>query len=265
MLSPGTVIAGRYRLEELIHSGGIGYVWRGVDESQGRTVAVKIAEPTYLSEPGFMERFSDGARTLASINHPGIVRVFDHGGDELAGAYLVMESIEGRELWHTLAVEGRFTPDRSMDLVAQAADALHAAHDKGLIHSNVTPRNLLIRPDGTVVLTECGVVRTAYASPWVIGAGTYITPEEAMGEPITAQTDIYALGVVAYVCLAGHRPFEGDSPLEMAMRHVREAPPLPAPVVPADVWAVVERAMAKDPADRWPSGAAMAQAARQTR
>jgi eukaryotic-like serine/threonine-protein kinase len=140
--------------------------------------------------------------------------------------------------------------------------------EQGLVHRNVKPHNVLLWPDDIVVLAACEVARLAGAddlSPFgsVIGDCTYITPEEALGQPVTVQTDIYALGVVAYVCLSGRRPFDSDNHLEAAMRHVRDAPPPLPPEVPANVCAIVERALAKDPADRWPSAAAFEQAARQ--
>ena len=150
-----------------------------------------------------------------------------------------------------------------MALVAQAADALHAAHDKGVIHRDVKPGNLLVRPNGTLVLTDFGIARSAMvgqltAAGSVLGTASYISPEQASGATATALSDVYALGVVAYQCLSGHRPFEGDNPLEIAMRHVRDAPPpLPADMPPV-VRQVVERAMAKDPAARWPNAAALA-------
>src|SRR5215813_10041425 len=209
MISPGTMLGGRYRLEERIASGGMGDVWRCVDDVLGRTVAVKILLPSLLEEAGFTERFRVEARTMATINHPGVVDIYDYGSDPTVGAYLVMEYVEGDALSRTLA--------------------------------------------GAAQLTAAGSV---------LGTATYISPEQAMGEQATALSDIYALGVVAYQCLAGRRPFEGENPLEIAMRHVREVPaPLP-PDIPQPVRSIVERAMAKDPAARWPTASAFAAVAR---
>ncbi|MDT5029407.1 MAG: eukaryotic-like serine/threonine-protein kinase [Micromonosporaceae bacterium] len=267
MITPGTVLGGRYRLDERIASGGMGDVWRCVDDVLGRTVAVKILLPSLLEEPGFTERFRVEARTMAAINHPGVVDVYDYGSDPRAGAYLVMEYVEGDALSRTLARVGRLTPARTMALVAQAADALHSAHEMGVVHRDVKPGNLLVRPNGTLVLTDFGIARSAGAAQLtaagsVLGTATYISPEQAMGEQATRLSDIYALGVVGYQCLAGRRPFEGENPLEIAMRHVREAPaPLP-PDIPPAVRAIVERAMAKDPAARWPTASAFAAIAR---
>jgi hypothetical protein len=267
MLSPGVQLSGRYRLDERIAGGGMGDVWRGTDEVLGRTVAVKILLPALLEEPGFAERFRGEARTMASINHPGVVDVYDYGSDD-AVAYLIMEYVEGDALSRTLSRVGRLTPARTMALMAQAADALQAAHEKGIVHRDVKPGNLLVRPNGTLVLTDFGIARSALVGQLtvagsVLGTASYISPEQAAGAVATPASDVYALGVVAYQCLAGRRPFEGDNPLELAMKHVRDAPPpLPRDIPPA-VCAIVERAMAKDPPARWPSAAQLAAVARQ--
>jgi len=267
MISPGTMLGGRYRLEERIASGGMGDVWRCVDDVLGRTVAVKILLSSLLEEPGFTERFRVEARTMATINHPGVVDIYDYGSDQKAGAYLVMEYVEGDALSRTLSRVGRLTPARTMALVAQAADALHAAHEIGVVHRDVKPGNLLVRPNGTLVLTDFGIARSAGAAQLtaagsVLGTAAYISPEQAMGEQASRLSDVYALGVVAYQCLAGRRPFEGEQPLEIAMRHVREVPPPLPPDTPPTVRAIVERAMAKDPAARWPTASAFAAVAR---
>ncbi|MDM4721636.1 serine/threonine-protein kinase [Micromonospora sp. WMMA1363] len=267
MLSPGVQLGNRYRLDERIASGGMGDVWRGTDQVLGRTIAVKSLLPALLDDPDFAERFRGEARTMATINHPGVVDVYDFGNDQQV-AFLVMEYVEGDALSATLSRVGRLTPARTMALVAQAADALHAAHLKGIVHRDVKPGNLLVRPNGTLVLTDFGIARSDLvaqltAAGSVLGTASYISPEQATGGVATPASDVYALGVVAYQCLAGRRPFEGDNPLDIAMRHVRDTPrSLPADI-PPQVRAVVERAMAKDPAARWPSAAALAGVARQ--
>ncbi|MFY1635280.1 serine/threonine-protein kinase [Solwaraspora sp. WMMB335] len=267
MLSSGVLLGGRYRLDERIASGGMGDVWRGTDEVLGRTVAVKSLLPALLEEPGFAERFRGEARTMATINHPGVVDVYDYGSDQQI-AFLVMEYVEGDALSRTLSRVGRLTPARTMALVAQAADALQAAHDKGIVHRDVKPGNLLVRPNGTLVLTDFGIARSELvgqltAAGSVLGTASYISPEQASGAVAMPASDVYALGVVAYQCLSGRRPFEGDNPLEIAMKHVREMPrPLPSDIPPV-VRTIVERALAKDPAARWPTAAAMAAVSRQ--
>jgi serine/threonine-protein kinase len=260
-------LGGRYRLDERIAGGGMGDVWRGTDEVLGRTVAVKILLPALLDEPGFAERFRGEARTMATINHPGVVDVYDYGSDQQL-AFLVMEYVEGDALSRTLSRVGRLTPARTMALVAQAADALQAAHENGIVHRDVKPGNLLVRPNGTLVLTDFGIARSALvgqltAAGSVLGTASYISPEQAAGDVATSASDVYALGVVAYQCLSGHRPFDGATPIEIAMKHVRDTPrPLPGDI-PPPVRAIVERALAKDPKARWPSASAMAAVARQ--
>ncbi|MEV4535719.1 protein kinase [Asanoa sp. NPDC049518] len=267
MISPGVMLGGRYRLDERIAGGGMGDVWRGTDEVLGRTVAVKILLPALLDEPGFAERFRGEARTMATINHPGVVDVYDYGSDQQI-AFLIMEYVEGDALSRTLSRVGRLTPARTMALVAQAADALQAAHEKGIVHRDVKPGNLLVRPNGTLVLTDFGIARSAIvgqltAAGSVLGTASYISPEQAAGAIATPSSDVYALGVVAYQCLSGRRPFEGDNPLEIAMKHVREsARPLPGDIPPA-IRSIVERAMAKDPTARWPSASAFSAVSRQ--
>jgi eukaryotic-like serine/threonine-protein kinase len=193
------------------------------------------------------------------------VRIYDFGSDQVA--YLIMEYVEGEPLSKTLNRVGRLTPARTMSLIAQAAEALQAAHDKGIVHRDVKPGNLLVRPNGTLVLTDFGIARAAAAAQLtatgaVLGTASYIAPEQASGSPATALSDVYSLGIVAYQCLSGHRPFEGDTPLEIAMKHVTgTARPLPEDV-PKPIRQVVERAMGKEPRGRWESAEAFAVAAR---
>jgi serine/threonine-protein kinase len=267
MVSPGTLLSGRYRLDERIATGGMGDVWRGTDETLGRTVAIKILLPALLEEQGFSERFRLEARTMATINHPGVVDIYDYGSDQQV-AYLVMEYVEGDALSRTLSRVGRLTPARTMALIAQAAEALQAAHSKGIVHRDVKPGNLLVRANGTLVLTDFGIARSAVAvqltaAGVVLGTASYLAPEQAAGQTATAASDIYSLGVVAYQCLSGRRPFDGDNPIEIAMKHVRLSPPPLPPDVPPAVRAIVERAMAKDPGSRWPTAAIFGAAARQ--
>ncbi|MBX6166061.1 MAG: serine/threonine protein kinase, partial [Thermobispora bispora] len=272
MVAQGTTLAGRYRLDARLGAGGMGEVWRGEDTVLARTVAVKVLLPGRLNEPGFAVRFQNEARAMATINHPGVVDVYDYGVTEVPGdgptAFLVMRFVDGEPLDRLLTRLGRIGPEPTMDLIAQAASALQAVHDSGIVHRDVKPGNLLVRSDGTLVLTDFGIARAEGGSRltdagMVLGTAAYCAPEQAEGYPVTPAVDIYALGVVAYECLAGHRPFDGDSPVAIALKHIRDQPPPLPPDVPGPVRAVVERAMAKDPAHRWPSAEAMSQAARQ--
>ncbi|GIG57896.1 putative serine/threonine-protein kinase PknA [Longispora fulva] len=271
MLTPGSTLGGRYQLTERIASGGMGDVWKAEDGVLGRVVAVKVLLPALLEEPGFVERFRDEARTMATINHPGVVKVYDFGESDLPGggkaSFLVMEYVESEPLNQVLSRVGRLTPPRAMDLIAQGADALQAAHEKGIIHRDVKPGNLLIRPNGTLVLTDFGISRSGAGSNLTavgstLGTAAYMSPEQASGQVAGPLSDVYSLGIVAYQAVAGHRPFENENPLAVAMMHIRDTPP-PIPAdVPAPIRQFIEVSMAKDAATRWPSASAMAHAAR---
>ncbi|GHE46413.1 hypothetical protein GCM10017673_55450 [Streptosporangium violaceochromogenes] len=266
------MLAGRYRLDTRIGAGGMGEVWRGEDTVLARTVAVKVLLPGRTDDPGFLVRFQGEARAMATVNHPGVVDVYDYGVHEVPGAgataYLVMKFVDGEPLDRLLGRLGNIAPAPAMDLIAQAASALQAVHDQGIVHRDVKPGNLMVRSDGTLVLTDFGIARSDAASRltdagMVLGTAAYCAPEQAEGAPVTPAVDIYALGVVAYECLAGQRPFDGDTPVTIALKHIREAPPPLPPHIPAEVRALVERALSKDPARRFPNGAAMSTAARQ--
>lgn len=271
MMTPGTKLGGRYRLDERIATGGMGDVWRATDEVLGRVVAAKVLLPSLLNEPGFIERFRGEARVVATLTHPNIVRVYDYGESPMLGgghvAYLVMEYVSGEPLTARLQRQGRLSAAETLPLMAQSGEALNAAHDHGIIHRDVKPGNLLIRPDGTVMLTDFGIARSAMTGGLtqagsVLGTAAYISPEQASGQPVTGQADLYSLGIVAYQCLAGQRPFDSDNPMELAMRHVNEEPPPLPDDVPPEARAFVASALAKDTANRFASGAALAASAR---
>ncbi|MBO3746472.1 protein kinase [Streptosporangiaceae bacterium NEAU-GS5] len=273
MVAQGTLLAGRYRLDVRLGAGGMGEVWRGEDTVLARTVAVKVLLPGRFNDPGFAVRFQGEARAMATVNHPGVVDVYDYGVTDVPGdgptAFLVMEFVDGEPLDRLLMRLGRIAPEPAMELIAQAAGALQAVHERGIVHRDVKPGNLLVRPDGTLVLTDFGIARADAASRltdagMVLGTAAYCAPEQAEGQPVTPSVDVYALGIVAYECLAGHRPFDGDTPVTIALKHIREEPPPLPPDVPAPVRAVVEGALRKDPAVRWHSAGALSQAARQS-
>jgi eukaryotic-like serine/threonine-protein kinase len=264
-MDQGARLGGRYRLDERIGAGGMGEVWRGTDEVLGRTVAVKVVLPLLASDPEFVRRFLAEARAMASVNHPGVVSIHDYGQDP-AGAYLVMEYVESEPLSRALGRVGRLNPGAAMHVVAQAALALQAVHNKGIVHRDVKPANLLVRPDGAVALTDFGVAFGAgtalTSSGALLGTPSYLAPEQVLGEPATSRSDIYALGVVAYECLTGRRPFEAESPYAVAIMRVHEPPPPMDDDIPLQVRAVVDRALATDPARRWRSAADFADSAR---
>ena len=262
----GLTFGGRYELQSRIAIGGMGEVWQATDLVIGRTVAIKILKDEYLGDPGFLERFRAEARHAALVNHEGIANVYDYGEEE-GSAYLVMELVPGEALSSILEREHVLSTDRTLDIVAQTAAALHAAHAAGLVHRDIKPGNLLITPDGRVKITDFGIARIADQVPLtatgqVMGTVQYLSPEQASGHPASPTTDIYSLGIVAYECLAGRRPFTGESQVAIAMAQINEAPPeLPATVA-EPVRNLVFACIAKNPADRPASAAHLARAAR---
>ena len=265
MVEPGTRLNDRYRLTDRIATGGMGEVWRARDEILDRDVAVKILKREYADDAAFIERFRAEARHTAGLTHPGIAGVYDYGEAD-GTAYLVMELVRGEPLSAILTAEGRLPADRALDVVAQAARALEVAHEGGVVHRDIKPGNILVCPDGTVKITDFGIARAADAVPltqtgMVMGTAHYISPEQANGGTVTYASDVYSLGVVAYECLAGRRPFDAETPVAIAMGHLYEDPLALPDDVPAAVSGLVARAMAKDPEARFPSAAAFAQAA----
>ncbi|GAA4589650.1 serine/threonine-protein kinase [Actinoplanes octamycinicus] len=266
MPDAGDALNQRYRLDDRIAAGGMGEVWRATDTLLGRPVAVKMLLVEHAAEPTFQQRFEHEARAMATLRHPGVAAVYDYGTTS-GGAYLVLARIDGQPLDRRLAERGRLSPAETMALVAQVAGALQAVHRAGIVHRDVTPGNLIIEPDGNVVLVDFGVARSALSVTLtgarnVIGTACYMAPEQVAKATVGPAADLYALGAVAYHCLTGHPPFEGGDPVSIALRHVTETPePLPGEL-PEPVRALVTRALAKDPADRHPSAAALASAAR---
>jgi serine/threonine-protein kinase len=258
-LAPQTTLAGRYLLLERIAVGGMGEVWRAQDEVLSRIVAVKVLKAEYAADPSFLRRFRAEARHTAGLSHPGIANVFDYGEADASDGgdrpYLVMEYVDGEPLSVVLGREGRLASDRALDIVGQTGLALQAAHEAGVVHRDVKPGNLLIRPDGVVKVTDFGIARAVDSAPvtqtgFVVGTAAYLSPEQAAGKPVTPASDIYALGVVAYECLAGRRPFDDASPVAVAMAHMNTTPPTLPKDVPPLVADFVTRALDKDPARR---------------
>ncbi|MFT4157442.1 MAG: protein kinase [Microbacterium sp.] len=265
----GVSFGGRYELQSRIAIGGMGEVWEATDHVIGRTVAIKILKDEYMGDPGFLERFRAEARHAALVNHEGIASVFDYG-EENGSAYLVMELVPGEALSTILERDGALSADKTLDIVAQTASALQAAHAAGLVHRDIKPGNLLITPDGRVKITDFGIARIADQVPLtatgqVMGTVQYLSPEQASGHPASPATDTYSLGIVAYECLAGKRPFTGESQVAIAMAQINEQPPpLPA-TVPIPVQNLVMAMIAKKPGDRPSSSATVARAAQALR
>lgn len=251
-------LGGRYLLEQRIARGGMGEVWRATDAVLGRPVAIKVLRPEYADEEIFLERFRAEARNTAALVHTGIAQVYDFGQARAGGAYvpfIVMELVPGEPLSHIIEREGALEIDRALDLVAQAARALQAAHEGGVIHRDVKPANLLITPAWAVKVTDFGIARAGDALPLtrsgtVMGTAHYLAPEMVSTKGAASpSSDVYALGVVLYECLAGRRPFIGDNPLTVAMAHLHEQPP-PIPGLPDGVRALLACVLSKDPLNR---------------
>jgi len=261
----GSVFGRRYELKSRLAIGGMGEVWEALDSVIKRSVAIKILKEEYLGDKAFRERFRAEARHAALVNHEGIASVYDFG-EEDGSAYLVMELVPGEALSVILERERMLSAERILDIVAQTASALHAAHEAGLVHRDIKPGNLLITPDGRVKITDFGIARAADQVPLtatgqVMGTVQYLSPEQASGKTASPSTDIYSLGVVAYEALAGRRPFTGESQVAIAMSHIKNPPPPLPESIPLAVRNLVMSCLAKKPEQRPASAQHLARAA----
>ncbi|UEJ82076.1 serine/threonine protein kinase [Brachybacterium halotolerans subsp. kimchii] len=261
----GLVLEGRYRLDSLIATGGMGEVWKGWDQDLDRETAVKVLREEYAFDEGFLKRFRAEARHTASLSHDTIAALYDYG--EIDGrAYIVMELCKGRPLSEIIEEHPDGLPeDRVVSVLIDLARALDAAHAKGVVHRDVKPENILVddADDWHMKITDFGIARSQdqarlTKTGLVMGTAQYLSPEQAMGKQATSLSDLYALGIVAYEMLVGHRPFTGASQVEIAMAQVKKQPPaLPESVSP-DLRHLVMMLLAKAPANRPRSAAAVA-------
>jgi serine/threonine-protein kinase len=267
MTDESQVLNGRYRLLDVVGEGGMAVVWRAEDVLLGRTVAIKMLRGQFAADPDFLERFRSEARAVAALNDPGIVAVYDVGNDG-SRHYLVMEYVPGPDLKSVIRSEAPLAPSRAVRIGTTLARAVAAAHNLGLVHRDLKPQNVLVTPDGRMKVADFGIARAVAAvgntAPGVVlGTVHYLSPEQATGGPATFASDVYALGVVLYEMLAGRVPFEADSAVGVAMKIAHEAPePLGSlnPKIPAVLVGIVDRAMARDPAARYPDAGALAEA-----
>ena len=264
---PGELIADRYELQELVGTGGMSSVFRAHDLQLEREVAIKILHPHYADDPEYLERFRREARAVARLSHPNIVTVIDRGDDD-GRQYIVFEHVRGENLKELVVRSGRLPVRQALELALAVADGLAFAHDHGLVHRDVKPQNVLLSDEGEVKVTDFGIARSLHVehgvtqTGTVLGTGEYLAPEQASGKTISPATDVYSLGVVLWELLAGDVPFTGDNFVAVALRHVNEPPPHlreRRPDVSPRLDAAVERALAKDPARRFPSMKAFAQ------
>ncbi|HEY4576907.1 MAG TPA: protein kinase [Yaniella sp.] len=250
----GMTLGGRYELTERIAIGGMGEVWKARDTVLGRIIAIKILKEEYTGDPNFLRRFRAEAQHTALLNHPGVANVFDYGEEEGSG-YLVMELVPGDPLSAILDREKVLSPDRTLSIIAQTARALSAAHAQGLVHRDVKPGNLLIDAKNRVKVTDFGIARLADQVPLtatgqVMGTAQYLAPEQATGQQATGSSDIYSLGIIGYECLAGHRPFTGESQIAIALAQVNDDPPMLPDSIPEPVRALIMSMLSKEPEDR---------------
>jgi len=253
-LHEGFILGDRYVLHARIASGGMADVWSGSDQVLRREVAIKVMRPDTGHEEVFALRFRDEAVHSASLLHANIVTLFDYGEQD-GLAYLVMELVPGEPLSGLLRRTGAQSPVVVRSIIGQVALALGVAHEARVVHRDVKPANIMVRPDGIAKITDFGIARALDASGHtrhgeMLGTPDYISPEQALGKPATAASDLYALGVVAHEMLCGKRPFDKGTPVATALSHVSEPPPPLPDGVPEDLAGLIWRLLAKDPMER---------------
>jgi serine/threonine-protein kinase len=259
----------RYRLDEQLAAGGMGTVFAGTDLRLNRRVAVKVLKEQFAGDPRFVERFRREARSVAALSHPNIASIYDYG-EEDGRQFIVMELIEGADLARVLRSDAPLSPERATRVATEMCAALSHAHAAGVVHRDIKPANVIIGTDGRVKVTDFGIARavgdsTLTATGSMLGTAHYLSPEQAVGSPVTATSDIYSAGIVLYEMLTGSVPFTGDSAVAVAMQHVSEEVPAPSSVnknVSPTLDAVVQRATAHDPGARFAGADAMIDALR---
>ncbi|MGW5238600.1 serine/threonine-protein kinase [Monashia sp. NPDC004114] len=261
-LHEGFVLGDRYELDYRIASGGMADVWAGTDQVLRRNVAIKIMRPDTEHEELFALRFRDEGVHSAALIHTNIATVFDYGEDD-GLAFLVMELVAGLPLSTILTERGALPPSEVRSILGQAALALGVAHEARVVHRDVKPANIMIREDGLVKLTDFGIARALDASGHtqhgeMLGTPNYISPEQAMGQPATGSSDLYALGVVGHEMLTGKRPFDRGTPIATALSHVNEPPPPLPDDVPEELAELITDCLEKEPENRPPNAAAVA-------
>lgn len=256
------LIKKRYRILELLGEGGMAFVFKAKDEQLERNVAIKTLKPIYISDSNFVSRFKREAQTAANLNHPNIVQIFDWGVEENE-PYFVMEYVEGTTLSSVLAKNKRVNISDALYIGSQVSAALHEAHENNLVHRDIKPGNIMITPGGKIKVTDFGIVSIQdedsdiTKSGTILGTANYISPEQAQGLPVSKQSDLYSLGVVLYELISGKTPFDGDTPISIATKHLTEKPkPISELIndIPSGVEKIVLKLLNKKQINRYKSG-----------
>ncbi len=260
MIVSGKVIAQQYEILNRISEGGMSTVFTARRLLDGQTIALKVLREQYATDVEFVERFQREAKAVSELTHPHMVRVYDSGNDGDVH-YIAMEYIEGENLKEYLRTRGRLEPEAAVSIAAQVCEALEFAHNHGIVHRDIKPQNILLTRDGQVKVTDFGIARAASAATitqtgTVLGSVQYLSPEQARGAIVGRAADIYGLGVVLYEMVTGQLPFDGDSPVAIAIKHIHQMPPRPrslVPILPARLEGIILHAIAKSPYDRYRS------------
>jgi serine/threonine-protein kinase len=259
----GTLFDGRYQVLRKLGAGGMANVYLAEDQELGRRVAIKILNERHANDEQFVERFRREAKNAAALSHPNIVSIYDRGEAE-GTYYIAMEYLEGRSLKELIVSKGPAPINVAVEYARQILSALHFAHLKGIVHRDIKPHNVLVGGDGRVKVTDFGIARAGASQMTeagsIVGTAQYLSPEQARGASVDQRSDVYSLGIVLYELLTGTVPFNGDTPVEIAMKHLSQMPEPPSakrPEIPRELDLVVMRALAKDPGDRYQSAEEM--------
>lgn len=264
MIATGQVVGGLYEILHRISEGGMSTVYAARRTGDGTIVALKILREQYSTDAEFVERFQREAKAVSELAHPHMVRVFDSGRDGTVH-YIAMEYVEGANLKEYIRREGRLAPERALQIAAQVADALEFAHGHAIVHRDIKPQNILLTTDGQVKVTDFGIARalssaTITQTGTVLGSVQYLSPEQARGGAVSRSADLYALGAVLFEMVTGQLPFDGDTPIAIALAHIHKTPPAPRSLVPGlseRVEGIILRALMKSPTDRYRSAGEM--------